>query len=391
MLHSVVIIGQANLRQLDHPTGSPADQVADRRSLAVRNCTQLIEQERHRKTGMVQPLLRGPLRKRLEPGKSRLPQLGQLIGIPEARVDPPFIHVAHVRKQPKPVRFQQQCIYRSSVHAFSLPDRSRNLVRVTHPIRAGGSVRDRRSFRAVDGSTEARSGRGGSLCVTGRRSENVCIDMATIGFGAIESNGRLTRVVREWWPVPVFIAPALFAQQVLLTSRYDVGGHASEHLASASIPFMAGAVLAILLWATPLARRQADVLACVAAWFSATVVMMVGNLRVVDDLVIAGYSQTPTSSVPDVADHALANSSVWYGVAAALLLVAAFRWRRHVGNRTTIGAAIVTVLFPPWIIPGAGVLVLAIARCVSRHRSHSVPRHHPRTSISAARPPRVPK
>jgi hypothetical protein len=181
---------------------------------------------------------------------------------------------------------------------------------------------------------------------------------------------RFKRVAREWWPVPVFIAGALLAQQVLLSSRYDVGGHAAEHLGSASAPFMAAAVIAILLWATPGARRQIDVLAAVAAWFGTTVLVMLGNLRVIDELVAAGYSHTPTDSVPDVADHALANSSIWYAVIAAIVLVASFRWRGHIGNRAAIGAAIVTVLFPPWIIPGAGVIVLAIVRCVARGREN---------------------
>ena len=195
--------------------------------------------------------------------------------------------------------------------------------------------------------------------------------MATYDIKHHDRGGRFTRAVREWWPVPFFVASAVLTQNVLLSSRYDVGGHAAEHLGSASAPFMAVAVLAILLWATPPARRQIDVLVAAAAWFSTTVLVMLGNLRVIDDLVAAGHSRTPTSSVPDVADHALANSSIWYAVVAALVLVASFRWRRHIGNRATIGAAIVSVLFPPWIIPGAGVIVLAIVRCVARRRKRT--------------------
>jgi hypothetical protein len=185
--------------------------------------------------------------------------------------------------------------------------------------------------------------------------------------------------------VPVFIGGAMLAQRVLLSSRYDVGGHAAEHLGSASAPFMAAAVVAIVLWATPRARRQIDVLAAAAAWFSTTVVVMVGNLRVIDDLVAAGHSRTPTDYVPDLADHALANSSTRYAVVAALVLVASFRWRRHIGNRAAIGAAIVTVLFPPWIIPGAGVIVLTIVRGVTRQRERTVSRiaSHPRPEEGA--------
>lgn len=192
--------------------------------------------------------------------------------------------------------------------------------------------------------------------------------MATIEIQTVGWAERFTRVAREWWPVPVFLAGALLAQQVLLSSRYDVGGHAAEHLGSASAPFMAAGVLAILFWATPRARRHVDVLVAAAAWFGTTVLVMFGNLRVIDDLVAAGYSHTPTGSVPDVADHALANSSVWYAVVAALMLVASFRWRRQIGNRAAIGAAVLTVIFPPWIIPGAGVVVLVIVRCVERRR-----------------------
>ena len=175
-------------------------------------------------------------------------------------------------------------------------------------------------------------------------------------------------LLRGSWPVPVFIALALVAQQLVLSARYDVGGHAAEHLAGASVPFMAAAMLAILLWASRQARRQADVLLAGAAWFVAALAVMFGNLRVVDDLVAAGYSDTPTSSVPDIADHGLANASIWYAEATALLLIAVWRRRRHVGNRATLGAVVTTLVVPPWIVPGAGVIVLAFVAYVQRCR-----------------------
>ena len=78
-----------------------------------------------------------------------------------------------------------------------------------------------------------------------------------------------------------------------------------------------------MLLATPAVRRQPDVLAGAAAWFATTVAVLVGNVRVVDDLVAAGVGKVGTADVPDV-------------------------------------------LFPPWIIPGAGVVVLVGARGVAR-------------------------
>lgn len=178
----------------------------------------------------------------------------------------------------------------------------------------------------------------------------------------------LGALARGWWPVPVFVVVAVTAQNVLLTSRYDVGGHAAEHLAGATAPFMAAAVLATLLWATPGARRQVDALAAGALWFAATVLVMVGNVRVVDDLVAAGHRATPTGEVPDIVDHSLANAAPWYAVGAGLLLVAVYRRRHHIGNRAAFGCALAMAV-PPWIIPGAGVIVLAIVRCVARARA----------------------
>lgn len=180
---------------------------------------------------------------------------------------------------------------------------------------------------------------------------------------------RWVAVARTWWPVPTVVVTSVILQKVLLESRYDVGGHAAGHLASATAPFAAGAVVVILVWATPLARRQAAVLVGAGAWFAATVVVMVGNLRVVDDLVRTGFANAPTQRLPDTADHSLANLALWLVVATAVAN-AAIMWRRgHVSTRVGIGAAIVSVLFPPWIIPGAGMPLLAIARCLAMAKS----------------------
>ncbi len=172
-------------------------------------------------------------------------------------------------------------------------------------------------------------------------------------------------VVRCWLPLPMIVGGSLVAQHLVLTSRYDVGGHAAGHLAGASAPFMAAAVVCILVWSTASARREADVLAAASAWLGACVLVLLGNLRVIDDLVAAGYARTPTSVVPDVADHSLANSSVWLAEIAALVLVFAWHRRHHAGGGVTAAAFVFTVVVPPWIIPGAGVIILAAAAVVA--------------------------
>lgn len=62
--------------------------------------------------------------------------------------------------------------------------------------------------------------------------------------------------VRRWWPVPVLLTTSLVVQKAFFESGYDVSGHAAEHLSSATATFPAFALVAILLYVTPRARRQ---------------------------------------------------------------------------------------------------------------------------------------
>ena len=179
----------------------------------------------------------------------------------------------------------------------------------------------------------------------------------------------MSNVLRRLWPVPLVIAASLVTQKAAFESRYDVGGHAAEHLSSATAPFMAAAVVGLLLWFTPAARHEIDVIAACLAWFTATIFVLVGNVRVVDDLIAVGASHTPTDDIPDVADHGLANGAPWWGVFAALIVVAVM-WRRgHISPRVAVGAAVLSVIFPPWIIPGVGVVVVAVARVIAVART----------------------
>ena len=179
--------------------------------------------------------------------------------------------------------------------------------------------------------------------------------------------------VRRWGPVPMFLAIALAVQKVFVETRYDVSGHAGEHLSSANVAFPAFALIAILLYVTPRARRQPVAVVTSAMWLVCTVLVFVGNIRVVDALVRAGMADTPTSQLVEDAAissaHSLANGAPWLGVLASLALIGVF-WRcRHISGPVAIGAAILSVIFPPWIMPGAGVLVVTVARCLAYHRA----------------------
>ena len=178
--------------------------------------------------------------------------------------------------------------------------------------------------------------------------------------------------VRRWWPVLAAIVVSVTVQ-ILFLGRYDVSGHAAEHLGSAGAPFFASVVAVTVLATTPAARRQRLVVLALAAWVAATVFVLVGNVRVVDALVDAGMRDVPTSQlVPDEAiddAHGLANAAPWWGVAAAVALSVAL-WRYgHVSPKVAAAAGLVSVVFPPWIIPGAGVVVLVVARAIASERA----------------------
>ena len=185
-------------------------------------------------------------------------------------------------------------------------------------------------------------------------------------------------VVRNWWPVPVIIAVAL-AIQTLVLRDYEAHGHASGHLQSAQVVFFGGACVATLLWSTPRARKQPDVLIACAAWFAALVGVAIGNLRVVDAIGGANWADdqadTLGTGLPGFeSGHDLAGTCAYLAMAAAILLTILLRARRHIGTGVSIGAIAATIVFPYWIVPGAGVVVVTIALCVARQRRLTVAR-----------------
>lgn len=186
----------------------------------------------------------------------------------------------------------------------------------------------------------------------------------------------LPLLARRWWPVPALMALSFAAQKALFESRYDVSGHAAEHLSSATAPFAAAVLIGTLLFLTPQTIRpirQPIVFIAMASWLASTVLVLVGNVRVVDALIQAGMAHTPTSQLIERGSvdsaHSLANLAPWFGVLAALALTVAFWHYEHVSRRVAIGAGVLNVIFPPWIIPGAGVFVLTIARGVAYQRT----------------------
>ena len=178
--------------------------------------------------------------------------------------------------------------------------------------------------------------------------------------------------VRRWWPIVAFIAVAIALQTILLRD-YEARGHASGHLQSAQAVFFGSALVAIILWSTPSARRFLDVWIVCGAWIAALVGVAIGNLRVVDAIRGADWTDEQVDALAGglrgfESGHDLAEISMWLGVAAAIVLAIVLFVRGQIGRGVGTGAVLVSLLFPPWIVPGAGVLVLAIALCITRSR-----------------------
>lgn len=180
-------------------------------------------------------------------------------------------------------------------------------------------------------------------------------------------------VLRRWWPVPAFVVVSVAVQRAAYTGRWDVGGHASGHLSSGTFVFFASVVAAVLLWLSSAARRSPLVLAGVAAWIGAGVAIAVGNVRVVDALINSGQARTATddivgSKVIDDA-HWLADKAPYVAVLGAIVVIGGLLLANAISRQLAIACAVLTVLVPPWIMPGVGVVVATIALGINRERT----------------------
>lgn len=182
---------------------------------------------------------------------------------------------------------------------------------------------------------------------------------------------RVIHFARSWWPVAAFLLPVLVVQSVW-SARYDVAGHAADHLQSATPVFPMVFLSAVLLWALPgRGRRDPLLWLLLAAAIASCLVVMVGNVRVIDAIGGARWSDTQASQLgPPRAGfesgHDLAELGAW-GAVLATMLVAGLLWlRRLVSAKVAVAAAAVSLVFPPFIAPGAGMVVLAVSAAVAR-------------------------
>ena len=181
--------------------------------------------------------------------------------------------------------------------------------------------------------------------------------------------GRVLWFLRRWWPVAAFLVPVLVAQTVW-SSRYDLAGHAADHLQSATPVFPMAFLSAVLVWALPGRGRRDPVLwLMLAAAIASCLVVLAGNVRVIDTIGGATWSDAQASQLGPTrpgfeSGHDLAELGGWGAV-----LVAGLLWLRGlVSARVAVAAALVSLVFPHFIAPGAGLVVLVISVAVTRWR-----------------------
>jgi hypothetical protein len=184
---------------------------------------------------------------------------------------------------------------------------------------------------------------------------------------------RVIEFIRNWWPVAAFLLPVLVVQTVW-SARYDLAGHAADHLQSATPVFPMAFLSAVLLWVLPgRGRRDRLLWLLVAAAIASCLVVMAGNLRVIDAIGGATWNDTQASQFGPTrpgfeSGHDLAALGAW-GAVLATMLVAGLLWRRSlVSAKVAAAAAALSLVFPYFIAPGAGVVILAVSAAVARAR-----------------------
>lgn len=190
----------------------------------------------------------------------------------------------------------------------------------------------------------------------------------------------MRRIARLWWPIPAMLAPIIVAQTIWF-GRYHAKGHATGHLASATTIFAVVLVLAVLVWASPpqLGRRPELWLLAIAVAVS-VLIPTIGNLRVVNAIGTDNWTDDQASALGSSrpgfdSGHDLAERGVWFVIAFAVLLTAWVWFKHGVSNRVGTTAIILDLIFPPWIFPGAGLIVLTIGIVIRRARRLRHSRH----------------
>jgi hypothetical protein len=169
--------------------------------------------------------------------------------------------------------------------------------------------------------------------------------------------------------------------QVWWAQGYSPSGHAAEHFGSASVVFGMAFVLMAIGWALPATERRRPMLwALLGLVALAALVNARANLMVVDAIGDEDWSIDVVNALGPTREgfeegHELGERAALAGVAAAGALVVWLRFRRVISTRLCVGALVACVVFPFWVFPGFGLVVVAgvlVTRRVRRELDTSI-------------------
>jgi len=185
---------------------------------------------------------------------------------------------------------------------------------------------------------------------------------------------RLFQILKVSAPLAAILV-AIVAVQVWWARGYSPTGHAAEHLASATVMFGMAFVLSAIVWSLPgRVRRRPALWVLVALVAAAAALNAQGNMQVVDAIGDENWSLEdvdvfgPTRAGFEEG-HARAEQGGIAGIAAAGALIVWLGARRVISRRLCIGAVVACLLFPYWMFPGFGLVIVAGVLVTRRVRS----------------------
>jgi hypothetical protein len=161
------------------------------------------------------------------------------------------------------------------------------------------------------------------------------------------------------------ILGAIIGLQVWWSQGYSPTGHAAEHLSSASVIFGMAFVMSAIVWGLPRPLRRRPVLWLLLAFVAiAAAFNFQGNMLVVDAIGDESWSLDTVDALGPTREgfdegHARAELAGLAGVAAAGALCLWLGARRVTTPRLCAGSVVACVLFPYWIFPGFGLVIIA--------------------------------
>jgi type IV secretory pathway TrbD component len=163
------------------------------------------------------------------------------------------------------------------------------------------------------------------------------------------------------------------------------GGHAQGHLASAQGAFPLVPLLAVMIWALPKRSRSHPLI-----WLAALMIVVggvidvIGNLEVVDAIGDATWNDAEAQRLgpaqPGFEEgHDVAERGMRIVSAGAVVFAGVMAVTRNVHPVTALASAGLSLVFPPWLAPGFGLIVILVAVLRRRNR---IERSHAKEALA---------